>query len=94
MGLLLRRRERETICIGNDVEVTIVKVEKGQVQLNIQAPRDVSVDRKEIRIRKERGEPKPQKSQSKQKEQYELNFSKEHSDSLTPCSGLNGINNI
>jgi len=50
--LVLGRRAGETICIGNDVFVTVLSCEKGNVRIGIEAPKDVEVDREEIRRRK------------------------------------------
>lgn len=52
--LILTRRAGEMIKIGNDVEVTVVAVNGGQVRIGIKAPKDVSVDREEIADRKRR----------------------------------------
>ena len=46
--LVLSRRKDETIMIGDDIEITIVDVRGDTVRLGIQAPRSVSVHRKEI----------------------------------------------
>ena len=46
--LVLSRRKDETIMIGDNVEITIVDVRGDTVRLGIQAPRHVSVHRKEI----------------------------------------------
>ena len=46
--LVLSRRKDETIMIGDDIEITIVDVRGDTVRLGIQAPRHVSVHRKEI----------------------------------------------
>ena len=52
--LILSRRIGETLCIGPDVEITIIGIHGGhQIRLGIVAPRSVSVDRKEIRRRKD-----------------------------------------
>ena len=50
--LILTRRVGETICIGDDVEVTIMDVNRSQVRVGVKAPRDVAVDRQEIHQRK------------------------------------------
>jgi len=54
--LVLTRRvdegDRSTICIGQDVEVTVVEVRGDHVRLGVKVPRDVSVDRSEIAQRK------------------------------------------
>lgn len=47
--LVLTRRPGEKIMIGEDIEVTIVWVRGTQVRLAITAPKDVPVDREEVR---------------------------------------------
>jgi len=54
MSLVLTRRKNETIIIGDDVRVTVVNIGQGQVKLAIDAPHSVTVDRLEIRQRKDR----------------------------------------
>jgi carbon storage regulator len=53
--LVLGRYKDEVICIGDDIEVTVVQGagKNGQVRLGITAPREIQVDRKEVRERKE-----------------------------------------
>jgi len=46
--LVLARQRDQTIMIGDDVEVTVVDVRGDKVRLGINAPRSVSVHRKEI----------------------------------------------
>ena len=46
--LILTRRVGETVMVGNDVTVTIVGVRGCQVRIGINAPKDVTVHRKEI----------------------------------------------
>ena len=46
--LVLTRKPGETITIGNDIKVTILGVEGGQVRVGIAAPKEVSVHREEI----------------------------------------------
>ena len=41
----------ETISIGDDIEVTIVAIHDGWVQISVTAPKSVSVEREEARIR-------------------------------------------
>jgi carbon storage regulator len=50
--LILSRNIGEAILIGGDISVTVSNVSGAQVRLAIQAPKDVSVDRAEIRARK------------------------------------------
>jgi carbon storage regulator len=53
--LSLTRKINETIVIGDDIHVTIISSRGGQVRVGIDAPKSVTVHRKEIydRIRKE-----------------------------------------
>ena len=46
--LVLTRKLMEKLYIGDDVCVTIVRLEGGQVRLGIDAPREVSVVRAEL----------------------------------------------
>lgn len=50
--LILTRKAGETICIGDDVRVTIVEVVDNRIRVGIQAPKSVTVDREEIHIKK------------------------------------------
>lgn len=53
--LILTRRVGETICIGNDVKVTVLGVKGQQVRIGVEAPKAVAVHREEVaeRIREE-----------------------------------------
>ena len=46
--LVLTRKLMEKLYIGDDVCVTVVRLEGGQVRLGIDAPREVSVVRAEL----------------------------------------------
>ncbi len=46
--LVITRKKGESILIGDDIEVTVVKTEDGSVKLSIQAPRNVTILRKEL----------------------------------------------
>lgn len=46
--LVLSRKKGQSIMIGNDIEISIVDVQGEQVRLGINAPRDVSIHRKEV----------------------------------------------
>ncbi len=48
--LILSRKPGETIRIGDDIEVTVLRVAGYQVRLGIQAPKDVNIVREEIAI--------------------------------------------
>lgn len=54
--LILTRKTGEMIKIGNDIAVTVLAVNGGQVRLGVTAPKDVAVHREEVwdRIRRER----------------------------------------
>jgi carbon storage regulator len=47
--LVLSRKPQQTICIGDDIIITVLRVDRGRVKLGIDAPADVHVDRGEIR---------------------------------------------
>ncbi|NEU30256.1 carbon storage regulator CsrA [bacterium LRH843] len=46
--LVLSRRIKEAIQIGDDIEITIVAIEGDQVKLGINAPRHIDIHRKEV----------------------------------------------
>jgi len=46
--LVLSRRRMEQIVIGNDIRLTVLKIDGGQVRLGIDAPQDVMVLRAEL----------------------------------------------
>jgi carbon storage regulator len=46
--LILTRRVGETVMVGNDVTITVLRIRGNQVRLGIAAPADVAVHRHEI----------------------------------------------
>ena len=54
--LILTRKAGETICINDDISITVLSVQGQQVKLGIAAPKDVAVHREEIyqRIQEEK----------------------------------------
>ena len=46
--LVLSRQRDETIMIGDDIEVTVVDIRGDKVRLGINAPKAISVHRKEV----------------------------------------------
>ena len=51
--LVLSRRAGERIYIGDDVVVTVIASGNGKVRLGVEAPPHISVDREEVRLRKQ-----------------------------------------
>jgi carbon storage regulator len=52
MGMLvLSRHKEESIMIGDDIEVKIVGIRGRSVKLGIEAPRQVSIHRREVYVR-------------------------------------------
>lgn len=47
--LVLSRKIGEGIWIGDDVQITVLSVERGRVKLGIEAPSDIHIQRKELR---------------------------------------------
>ncbi|MBP1564509.1 MAG: carbon storage regulator CsrA [Oscillospiraceae bacterium] len=47
--LILSRKVGETLCINDDIEIKIVEVSGDKVKVGIEAPKDVSVLRSELR---------------------------------------------
>jgi carbon storage regulator len=56
MMLILTRYAGETVMIGDDVKVTIIKVKGNMVRIGIAAPKQIEVHREEVyeRIQTER----------------------------------------
>jgi carbon storage regulator len=50
--LVLSRRQGEAIVIDGGIRVSVAKISRRQVRLAIEAPRQVQVDREELRERK------------------------------------------
>jgi carbon storage regulator len=46
--LVLSRQRDESIMIGDDVEVTVIEIRGDKVRLGINAPKEISVHRKEV----------------------------------------------
>lgn len=46
--LIITRKKGESLMIGDDIEITISKLEDGSVKLGIQAPKDITILRKEL----------------------------------------------
>jgi len=49
--LILTRRLGESICIGDHIRVTVLKIQSGQVKLGIVAPQKIRVHREEIYLK-------------------------------------------
>lgn len=54
--LVLSRKIGESILIGDDIMVSILKVVGDQIKIGISAPSNLSVDREEVRIIKKQVE--------------------------------------
>ncbi len=62
MGMLiLTRRIGETLVIDDNTRLTVLGVKGNQVRIGINAPKEVTVDREEIFLRKKLGMPIPEK---------------------------------
>ena len=46
--LVLTRKPKQSIMIGDDIEVTLLSTDGAKVRLGIQAPSDIPVHRREI----------------------------------------------
>ena len=52
--LVLTRRLDESIRIGDDIKITILNLDKKQVDIGISAPDDVAIKRAEVYKKKQR----------------------------------------
>tara|TARA_R110002020_G_scaffold456825_1_gene673518 strand:+ start:3735 stop:3911 length:177 start_codon:yes stop_codon:yes gene_type:complete len=48
MSLVLSRREGESVDIGDEITVTVVEINPGQVRLAFDAPKDIAIKRDNI----------------------------------------------
>lgn len=46
--LVITRKKDESVLIGDDIEIIVVKLDDGSVKLAIKAPREVTILRKEL----------------------------------------------
>lgn len=46
--LVLSRKKGQSIMIGHDIEISVIDVQGEQIRLGINAPRNISVHRKEV----------------------------------------------
>jgi carbon storage regulator len=46
--LVLSRKLGEKICIGENICITVVDIDRGKIRLGIEAPRDIPVFRQEL----------------------------------------------
>lgn len=46
--LVITRKKEESILIGENIEIAVIKLEDGSVKLGINAPKDVTILRKEV----------------------------------------------
>jgi carbon storage regulator len=47
--LVLTRKARQGLWIGDNVHVTVLEIAHGRVKIGIEAPADVAIDREELR---------------------------------------------
>jgi carbon storage regulator len=57
--LVLTRRRNETIVIGGNIRVTVLGIKGGQVQIGVEAPPEVVIDREEVAQRKDAEKKRP-----------------------------------
>ena len=46
--LIITRKKGESLMIGDDIEITISKIEDGSVKIGINAPKQITILRKEL----------------------------------------------
>jgi carbon storage regulator len=46
--LVLSRKLGEKICIGENISITVVDIDRGKIRLGIDAPREVPIFRQEL----------------------------------------------
>lgn len=51
--LVLSRHKNESIIVNDNIRIVVVEIRGDKVRLGIDAPKEMPVDRSEVRIRKE-----------------------------------------
>jgi carbon storage regulator len=51
--LVLSRRLNQSIVIAGEVRVTVLAISPSRVELGVEAPRQITVDREEIHLRRQ-----------------------------------------
>lgn len=46
--LVVKRKQGESLLIGDDIEINIVSIENGSVKIAINAPKNITILRKEL----------------------------------------------
>ncbi|AYF55039.1 carbon storage regulator CsrA [Clostridium botulinum] len=46
--LVVKRKKGESILIGDDIEINIVDIDNGAVKISIEAPKEITILRKEL----------------------------------------------
>ena len=46
--LVLNRKPGESIIVGDNIEIKILEIQDGKIKIGIEAPREVSILRKEV----------------------------------------------
>lgn len=46
--LVLKRKAGESIIVADNIEIKIIEVEEGRIKIGIDAPKEVSIIRKEV----------------------------------------------
>jgi carbon storage regulator len=54
--LVLSRRLNQAIVIGGEVRVTVLAITPSRIELGVEAPREIMVDREEIHLRRQQVE--------------------------------------
>lgn len=60
--LVLTRKPNQAIVIGDNVRIVVVSVDRDQVRIGIEAPREITVHRAEVYEEIQRGEGRPKKA--------------------------------
>jgi carbon storage regulator len=51
--LVLSRRLNQAIVIGGEVRVTVLAITPSRVEIGVEAPREIMVDREEVHLRRQ-----------------------------------------
>ena len=63
--IVLSRKKNESIIINNDIKIVVVEIRGDKVRLGVEAPKEVSVHRKEVYDAIQRGNKEEQNAKDR-----------------------------
>lgn len=74
--LNLLRKENQVVRIGEEIRIIVIEVSEGEVLLGFDVPRDITVDREEVYLKKKSLKDNGKNNSKKMIEQFKNNINK------------------